>query len=916
MNLRRTTERFRFLHEYLDLAEATGVEDARWEEFQSAHLCDEGTFRIEAKSRQIAWSWLAGAEGMADAILDGRDSIFVSINMEEAKEKIRYARQVYESIREVRLPKLVKDSAFGLELSNGARLTSMPARPPRGRARSNVYLDEFAHVMFDVAIYTAALPIISKGGRLRIGSSTFGASGRFWEVFEQKIRPYPGYLRKLTPWWEVYAFCTNVPEARVLAPLMLTEHRVELFGNHRIKAILANLPEEDFQQEYECHLPQTEVMMADGSTKKFINLDIGDELVYNNANELSVCKVLDFRRIGMREIIKITTEAGTTLSVSTGHKVKTRNGKESIDTAVEVGYVFGTPNKQDKELALARLVGYNLGDGTIAVRTGRYTKKSGEVKVYPPYYQASYYSATKEDLETLADDMVLAGITEKRPSVLFKKGSRPEYDAYQIHVSYAAAQRLVDAGCVAGKKTEQDFSVPEWVLNGSKEVQVEFLAALFGAEGNTPREPSQSKQRGKLPQTLYVKMLRGVDGCAFLEQVNSMLNGLGISTALTHGKEGNRTSCTITVHTTLENALLFFDTVGYRHAKRKQEMAFLWKHYLRAYRHEGVMRKAEIEALHKNGLSYAKIGKELGMSAQGAYNILNKERHNSSWKFPLFSEWVQPRYEGNTLYLKIVGKEYSGGDDVYNITVDSPDHSYLLADGLDNFNCIFVDETAAWITWEEIKAAQDVDLLCHMVEAKQTLKPEIEEAIDKLAKERVHGKVEETFAVGVDIGRTRNTTEIYVIGKSTTNTYPLRLAISLDAMEFSDQELVLASVLRKLPITKMYIDRNGIGRNLAENMTKRHGSRVEGVDFTTGTKTLWATDAKTLIQQHKTPLPVDRDLAYQIHSIKKIVTGGKNLVFDTDANEKHHADRFWAWALGLSAVGAGNTGKRTAGALG
>ena len=60
-----------------------------------------------------------------------------------------------------------------------------------------------------------------------------------------------------------------------------------------------------------------------------------------------------------------------------------------------------------------------------------------------------------------------------------------------------------------------------------------------------------------------------------------------------------------------------------------------------------------------------------------------------------------------------------------------------------------------------------------------------------------------------------------------------------------------------------------------------------------------------LVQQHKTPIPVDRDLAYQIHSIKKLVTASKNLVFDTDTNEKHHADKFWAWALALAAAKSG-----------
>lgn len=465
------TERAAFLVDNLNLEEATGVEGARWEGFQLLHLCDDGPFRIEDKSRQIAWSWLAAAEAAADAILDKRDAIFVSINQEEAKEKIRYARRVYESLaRSVGgLPTLIRDNELGLELSNGARLSSLPAKAPRGRARANVYLDEFAHVQRDRPIYTAALPVISKGGRLRIGSSPLGASGVFWEVYSQKLRPYPGYTRNLTPWWAVYSFCQDVPAARQAAPTLTSLERVEQFGNVRIRAIFDNMPLEDFQQEYE-----------------------------------------------------------------------------------------------------------------------------------------------------------------------------------------------------------------------------------------------------------------------------------------------------------------------------------------------------------------------------GA----------------------------------------------------------------------FVDESTAWITWEEIRAAQDPDLDCTLIAIQPggDIGPAVD-AINRLAYRAQRGMgVEQAYTAGLDIGRTRNTSELYVIGLSTVGSYPLRLAISMDGMTFDDQAQIVDHALSTLPLVKMYIDRNGIGMSLAEGAQAKHPAKAKGVAFTGPSKILWATDAKQLIQQGRTPIPADRDLAYQIHSVKRIVSPSKNLIFDTDRNEKHHADRFWAWALALAAT--------------
>ena len=100
------TKRAKFLIENLNLPQAAGVEDARWEYFQLQHLNDNSIFRIENKSRQIAWSFTVAAEAMATAILDGQSSLFTSVNLDEAAEKIRYARAVYDNLQIGGLPKI------------------------------------------------------------------------------------------------------------------------------------------------------------------------------------------------------------------------------------------------------------------------------------------------------------------------------------------------------------------------------------------------------------------------------------------------------------------------------------------------------------------------------------------------------------------------------------------------------------------------------------------------------------------------------------------------------------------------------------------------------------------------------------------------------------------------------------------
>lgn len=250
----QVTDRFAFLIEYLNLAEATGDPRAKWELYQLAFLLNDSHMTHDIKARQIGWSWIAAAEAVACAILTpNTPNIFVSINLEEAQEKIRYAKAVLESLDYDVRPRLIVDNRFELEFPNGSRLISHPCRPVRGKAKARVYLDEFAHYPKDREIYTSALPVTTRGGVIRMGSSPLGASGMFWEIGSQALQTYPAYARTRVPWWASAALCKDVELAAKVCPDMPTEERVKLFGRPRLVDIFENMLLEDFQQEYECN---------------------------------------------------------------------------------------------------------------------------------------------------------------------------------------------------------------------------------------------------------------------------------------------------------------------------------------------------------------------------------------------------------------------------------------------------------------------------------------------------------------------------------------------------------------------------------------------------------------------------------------------------------------------------------------
>ncbi|MDR3572873.1 MAG: terminase family protein [Anaerolineaceae bacterium] len=465
-----------FLIEHLDLEEAMSIPGISWEAFQLSNLNNTALLAIDQKSRQVGWSWTAAADAVACACIEkNTPNIFVSINQDEAGEKVRYAKQIIEALDHDVRPKLIIDNRLELEFANGSRLISHPCRPVRGKARARVYLDEYAHYPKDREIYQSALPVISKGGVIRIGSSPLGASGMFWEIFTQSLKTYPGYSRHIIPWWSVAAFCTDVKTARLIAPTMNTEERVYAFGKRRLQEIYENMLTDDFQQEYEC----------------------------------------------------------------------------------------------------------------------------------------------------------------------------------------------------------------------------------------------------------------------------------------------------------------------------------MW-----------------------------------------------------------------------------------------------------------------IDEAVAWIDWNLIKRnqilAQEGGLWYRTAKTVDEAMQMIEEVAEECTR---YGGLEKELAGGMDVGRKHDLSEIFLVGKSTTSQLPLRLAISLDRVEFDDQFSVVKHVLDKLPVTQFLIDMNGLGMQLAEDANRLYGDRAQGFQFTNPNKELLAVEAKLRCQRSEAPIPLDREIAYQIHSIKKVVTAAKNNVFDTTANEKHHADKFWAWALALWAAKSVDVGQ-------
>lgn len=212
------------------------------------------------KSRQTGFSFAVAIKGLVKALDPARHDYtkqFVSYNMDDAQEKIRYAKEFYESIPDKYKKKIKHMTTTMIEFedynsNSTSRLISLPCRPPRGK-NGDVCLDEYGIYTprLSKEVYTAASFCTLRHGCIEIGSTPLGTIGRFYEICTDK-QGYPGYDRYFIPWWYANVMCKDVKAAVVEAKDLTTQERVERFGTDKLLDIYRNTTLEDFQQECEC----------------------------------------------------------------------------------------------------------------------------------------------------------------------------------------------------------------------------------------------------------------------------------------------------------------------------------------------------------------------------------------------------------------------------------------------------------------------------------------------------------------------------------------------------------------------------------------------------------------------------------------------------------------------------------------
>ena len=243
---------------------------------------------------------------------------------------------------------------------------------------------------------------------------------------------------------------------------------------------------------------------------------------------------------------------------------------------------------------IAKLYGYLLGDGTIY-----FSGKKGFVSFY----------GSKGDLKKIKNGLEILGfkstiyVRERRHKIRTQYGEK-EFTSMscELHCSSKSLANLFEKlGMPVGSKVNQNYNVPDWIMNSKLWIKRLFLAGLFGAELSTPKVHSKTGfDSPVLSLNKNKKFIEG--GRKFLIQIMSLLDDFGIESKISQRKEyknkyGETYRLRLIISSREENLLKLWRKIGFEYNQKREVFSNIAAYYILLKKKEHEFRKEVIEKI-------------------------------------------------------------------------------------------------------------------------------------------------------------------------------------------------------------------------------------------------------------------------------------------------------------------------------
>lgn len=371
---------------------------------------------------------------------------------------------------------------------------------------------------------------------------------------------------------------------------------------------------------YQSLHPDTLVTMANGTQKPIGDVKIGDMVVTFDHNTLSrsYSKVINqYIKPSENAMYKITTISGREIIATDNHSFYTDEGFKEVkyfDENTLIGIDLGNRKQLsvegkikiidkeqfiqtckkyktlrqstidkylkelnkwfdyidiDKVIILAGIIGYILSDGNIYVANGSDNK-------------VSFYHSSEEGAINLINDMVYLGF--EKVNINEKNMDNPREITQTTYNTYYYGYfplMLETLGITVDTRTTQNSLIPDFILNGSKEIQRSFLSGLFGG-GESNIIDYTIRNNTKHVEINVFSMIKTHEYKGFLNEfmknIKNMLRKFDIKTTRIKTSEEiyNKMIVSLYFCKSIENVIKFYEEIGFKYnVLRNQESGIL-----------------------------------------------------------------------------------------------------------------------------------------------------------------------------------------------------------------------------------------------------------------------------------------------------------------------------------------------------
>ena len=408
------------------------------------------------------------------------------------------------------------------------------------------------------------------------------------------------------------------------------------------------------------------------------------------------------------------------------------NVRKTYESSLEEIGLLPLYDDSPKLPILARICGFTFTDASLSINNGS------------PTWTGCF--GTTKDCDEFNNDCEILGFDGKykESTMTLKNGRKFKHSSYNIHQCAYFASLMIALGCKYGKKTKQKTIMPNWILNGSKLIQREFIAGLLGGDGGSV---CFLKRKGKKnaytftfgdfsrhkhePLNQPKDKLKNVDSLVkFMKQVQKILAKFKVLTfkprvtkeeyeeeTTPNDKEKHDSyNVLLPFSNSMDSIIAFAENVGYRYAftkRQRTEKSFFYMKYKKDLWDERIALKKEIVERHDNGENYTNFRRKFENYTnfrRKFENYTNFRRKFEGRQIHSFLEqkeaetlaprdilnpddFLQENYYENGCFMEIKSITSQGVKDVADFTTESPNHSFI-ANNFVTHNCGLIKNLA------------------------------------------------------------------------------------------------------------------------------------------------------------------------------------------------------------------------------